>query len=89
MNKPKCKSELEMELAIWLMDGTANSSVGISGAADLSQQVEVVTDFDGDGKADILWQHGSGMVAVWLVSGMTRSCVGNPGFADPSRGIIT
>ena len=26
-------------------------------------------DFNGDGKADILWQNDSGMPAIWLMDG--------------------
>jgi hypothetical protein len=29
-----------------------------------------VGDFDGDGKADILWRHSSGTAAMWLLSGL-------------------
>ena len=28
-----------------------------------------VGDFNGDGKADILWQNDSGQAAVWLMNG--------------------
>ena len=27
------------------------------------------SDFDGDGKSDILWRHSSGTVAIWLMDG--------------------
>src|SRR4030095_4744840 len=31
----------------------------------------VKSDFNGDGKADILWQHTSGARAIWLMNGTT------------------
>jgi hypothetical protein len=40
-------------------------------------------DFNGDGKADILWQNGNGQAAIWLmnsVNPIAQSAVGsNPG----------
>jgi 6-phosphogluconolactonase (cycloisomerase 2 family) len=38
-----------------------------------------ITDFDGDGKTDVLWQHSSGTVAMWVMNGLTISSVGVPG----------
>jgi hypothetical protein len=38
-----------------------------------------LVDFDGDGNADILWQHTSGAVAIWLMDGSTIVSVGMPG----------
>jgi len=38
------------------------------------------SDFDGNGKADILWQHpASGTVALWIMNGVAISSVGVPG----------
>ena len=39
-------------------------------------------DFNGDGKADILWRHTSGAVAIWLMNGsaiLSTAGIGNPG----------
>jgi len=40
-------------------------------------------DFNGDGKADILWQNDSGQAAIWLMDGLTQiggaTVGGNPG----------
>jgi hypothetical protein len=67
--------------AVWLMNGLvrlggetlapnngpgwklANEGVGFAAPRG---------DFDGDGKADILWQHDDGTAAVWTVDGVTR-----------------
>jgi hypothetical protein len=37
-----------------------------------------VGDFNGDGKADILWRHSSGLVYVWLMDGTTIIGEGSP-----------
>jgi len=31
------------------------------------------SDFNGDGKADVLWQNSSGACAIWLMNGITYS----------------
>jgi hypothetical protein len=31
------------------------------------------SDFNGDGKADVLWQNSSGARAIWLMNGITYS----------------
>jgi hypothetical protein len=41
-----------------------------------------VADFDGDGKADLLWRHEGGTVGIWLMDGnqaRDMAVVGNPG----------
>jgi Tol biopolymer transport system component len=40
-------------------------------------------DFDGDGKADILWRHTSGQVHIWLMHGATIRSHGSAGGAGP------
>ena len=42
----------------------------------------VSSDFNGDGKSDILWQNDNGQVAIWELNGTTvigGGIVGNPG----------
>ena len=53
-------------------------------------QVEVVdpyyirNDFNGDGKADILWQHAAtGQLYLWFMDGLTPILTGSPGGAPP------
>ncbi|MBI5606424.1 MAG: PQQ-dependent sugar dehydrogenase, partial [Deltaproteobacteria bacterium] len=48
-------------------------------AGDIYQiTVPATKDFDGDGKADILWRHTGGAVAFWLMDGLTITAVGIP-----------
>jgi len=48
--------------------GSITSSLGL-GTVPTAWAVEQVGDFDGDGKADILWRHTSGLLALWLMNG--------------------
>jgi hypothetical protein len=66
-------------VAMWLMNGTTISSMGVPGAAGSDWQIKGAGDFNGDSKADILWQHTSGVVAIWLMNGLTISSMGAPG----------
>jgi hypothetical protein len=62
--------------AVWLMDGTAiskYSDLEVMPALwnDSTWKVFGVADFDGDGKADILWRNSAGSVAILLMNGTT------------------
>ena len=59
-------------LAIWTMNGATVSSTQMLSAsvADLAWRVVGSGDLDGDGFADIVWQHdGDGAVAAWFMRG--------------------
>ena len=43
-----------------------------------------VGDFNGDGKADILWRHTTGTIAVWLLNG--TSVIGSGALGGVSTG---
>jgi len=45
-------------------------------------------DFNGDGKADILWRHSSGIVAQWLMNGPNVVGAGLPGEVPPDWAIV-
>jgi hypothetical protein len=63
------------ELVSWMMDGSAISasadvrSGGAVARPDASWSVAGIGDFNGDGKADVLWRNASGEVAAWLMDG--------------------
>ncbi|MET0552215.1 MAG: FG-GAP-like repeat-containing protein [Vicinamibacteria bacterium] len=45
----------------------------------LAWKVEKLADFDGDGRADILWRHSGGALSIWFMSGAVRSGEASPG----------
>ena len=51
------------------MNGTSISGIGNPGSVGLDWTIQGVGDFNGDGKADILWRHTSGLVGIWLMNG--------------------
>jgi glucose/arabinose dehydrogenase len=46
------------------------------------------SDFNGDGEADILWQHTSGTRAIWLMNGTTHTSSANLGAVPTSWNIV-
>ncbi len=60
-------------VAAWLMNGLTMQSgalFSIPSVPDLDWRIRSVGDLDGDGRADLFWQHESdGRIAVWLVNG--------------------
>jgi ELWxxDGT repeat protein len=61
-------------LGVWLMNGGIISggtltSGGAAVAPDASWSIAGISDFNGDGNADILWRDTSGEVAAWLMNG--------------------
>jgi len=66
-------------VAAWLMDGTSMLLPGFLGGVPAGWKIEGIGDVDVDGKADVIWQHDSGVVAIWLMNGLSISSVGFPG----------
>jgi ELWxxDGT repeat protein len=70
-------------LVDWAMNGSSilsNSLITAGGNAvtpDASWGVAGIGDFDGDGRADILWRNTSGEVAAWLMNGSAISIGGD------------
>jgi len=56
-------------LYIWFMNGTNIVAIESPGSVSPDWSVVGVGDFNGDGKANILWRHTSGMVYTWLMNG--------------------
>src|SRR5262249_23381704 len=63
--------------AIWLMDGTTATSIGLVGPAPgPSWHIKDNGDFDSDGRSDILFQNNDGTPAIWLMNGLTATSIG-------------
>jgi hypothetical protein len=54
----------------WLMNGGTKSSGGAIGNA-FGLTYAGAGDFDGDGRADILWRTALGQMRLWLMNGLT------------------
>ena len=60
-------------LAVWFMNGsvvTSTELLSIERVTDLDWVICAVGDIDGDGHADLIWQHRTGgWIAAWLMNG--------------------
>src|SRR5947207_6311170 len=73
--------------AIWLMNGTTSiTGIGVAGPPLPTWHVAGTADFNGDGKADILWQTDDGtQLAIWLKNGTSITGTGALAHPGPTR----
>src|SRR5256712_4812066 len=59
----------------------------INSVRDQDWQVQGIGDFDGDGRADILWRNlSTGENYIWLMNGLSTVSQGSVNFVDPASG---
>jgi len=80
-------------LSAWLMRGTQvlGASVLQYSPVNPSWKIRGVADVNGDGKADIIWQHDAGWVGVWLMNGynvISTMYLSVPRTTDPNWVIV-
>jgi hypothetical protein len=63
-------------IGIWFMSGTTRESAGLTIPAnpgDRLWRVAAAGDLNGDGRADLIFQHSDGTLAVWHMDGLQRT----------------
>jgi hypothetical protein len=64
------------DVAVWFMNGVTrviHSPLNPWMVADQQWQIGAVTDVNGDGKPDLVWQHADGSVLIWQMNGTSRA----------------
>ena len=62
------------------MNGASISGITDPSHVGLDSGIQGVGDVNGDGKADILWRHSTGVVSIWLMNGTSINSIANPSY---------
>jgi hypothetical protein len=63
------------DVGVWLMNGVSriiHSPLNPWIVADQAWQIAAVTDANGDGKPDLIWEHTDGSIMIWHMNGTSR-----------------
>jgi hypothetical protein len=63
------------DVGVWLMNGVSRiiySPLYPYAVADQAWQIAAVTDANGDGKPDLIWEHTDGSIMIWHMNGTSR-----------------
>ncbi len=74
------RHETTGQLSAWRMNRSTmvgGTSMTPNGVADTQWKVVAVTDFNGDGRPDLVWQHEGGALSTWILNG-TSMALGKP-----------
>ena len=89
------QNKIDGRISAWLMAGLQKidaALLSIPQVPDLEWRIRAVTDADGDGRADIFWQHQTqGLVAVWRMNGfnvLDGSLIQAPMITDPAWRLV-
>ena len=70
------RHETTGQLSAWRMNGSVmvgGTSLTPDGVPDTAWKVACVTDFNGDGRPDLVWQHDSGALSTWILNGVSMT----------------
>jgi glycosyl hydrolase family 113/VCBS repeat protein/FG-GAP repeat protein len=81
------------DFAIWLMTVNTTGAAQVLSSADYSSvptswQLVGQRDFNGDGKADLLWSNSNGDTSIWLMNGTTVSSTSDLGIVGNGWSIV-
>jgi hypothetical protein len=80
-------------LSAWLMNGTKLIEAVLLSPQNVSPvwRIRAVGDLNGDGMADLIWQHKDGWISAWFMKGtvLSKDVLLDPGrVTDPSWRIV-